>query len=73
MEGYNASCFAYGATGAGKTCTMIGNDAVGPGVMVLTMRDIFDAMRTRSEDTKFDVVCSYLEVRREREWSESNA
>ncbi len=42
MEGYNASCFAYGATGAGKTCTMIGNEIVGPGVMVLTMRDIFD-------------------------------
>jgi hypothetical protein len=41
---------------------MIGNDHVGPGVMVLTMRDIFDAMQTRSDDTKFDVVCSYLEV-----------
>jgi kinesin family protein 18/19 len=67
MEGFNASCFAYGATGAGKTCTMIGNEAVGAGVMVLTMRDIFDAMRTR-EDTKFDVVCSYLEVRLGR-WS----
>jgi hypothetical protein len=46
---------------------MIGNDVVGPGVMVLTMRDIFEAMRTRSEDTKFDVVCSYLEVGRDND------
>ena len=25
LEGYNATVFAYGATGAGKTYTMIGN------------------------------------------------
>ena len=25
IEGYNATVFAYGATGAGKTYTMIGN------------------------------------------------
>lgn len=29
MDGYNASCFAYGATGAGKTYTMLGNVEVG--------------------------------------------
>jgi kinesin family member 18/19 len=40
LNGYNASCFAYGATGAGKTFTMIGgkND---PGVMVHTMHELF--------------------------------
>lgn len=26
MEGYNCSVFVYGATGAGKTFTMLGND-----------------------------------------------
>ncbi len=26
MQGYNASVFAYGATGAGKTYTMLGTE-----------------------------------------------
>jgi kinesin family protein 18/19 len=26
LEGYNASVFAYGATGAGKTYTMLGSE-----------------------------------------------
>lgn len=56
MEGYNASCFAYGATGAGKTCTMIGNEIVGPGVMVLTMRDIFDQVLERVR-ASFALIC----------------
>ena len=51
LDGYNASCFAYGATGAGKTCTMIGNESVGPGVMVLTMRDIFESIAQREVDS----------------------
>lgn len=33
-DGFNATVFAYGATGAGKTCTMIGTEDIGPGVMV---------------------------------------
>ncbi len=32
MEGYNATVFAYGATGSGKTHTMLGN-AASPGLM----------------------------------------
>jgi hypothetical protein len=41
--------FGSGSTGAGKTCTMIGNEGVGPGVMVLTMRDIFKQIEERKE------------------------
>ena len=41
MSGYNATVFAYGATGSGKTHTMIGNQCAGPGVMVLAMRFFF--------------------------------
>eukprot|EP01084_Bolivina_argentea_P222104 376020_1 len=33
LEGYNATVFAYGATGSGKTYTMLGSDTE-PGVMV---------------------------------------
>lgn len=36
--------------GAGKTCTMIGGESVGPGVMVLTMRDIFAAIDARNDE-----------------------
>jgi hypothetical protein len=33
MQGYNASVFAYGATGAGKTYTMLGTEER-PGIMM---------------------------------------
>ena len=40
LKGLNATVFAYGATGSGKTHTMVG-DASDPGLMVLGMNDIF--------------------------------
>ena len=40
LRGTNATVFAYGATGSGKTHTMVG-DATDPGLMVLSLRDIF--------------------------------
>ena len=40
LNGYNATVFAYGATGAGKTYTMLGNDD-NPGIMILTLRELF--------------------------------
>ncbi len=40
LGGYNASVFAYGATGAGKTYTMLGT-VEEPGIMVRTLRDLF--------------------------------
>ena len=47
VEGYNACCFAYGATGAGKTFTMMGSlDAVG--VIPLTLEDL--AVMTMEDD-----------------------
>jgi kinesin family protein 18/19 len=65
LDGYNATVFAYGATGAGKTYTMLGSDTE-PGIMVLTLRDMFSQVRRAEEDTKrgvkYKVTISYLEV-----------
>ena len=65
LDGYNATVFAYGATGAGKTYTMLGSDTE-PGIMVLTLRDMFAQVRRAEEDTKrgvkYKVSISYLEV-----------
>lgn len=40
LNGYNGTVFAYGATGAGKTFTMVGNPT-DPGIMVRALNDIF--------------------------------
>lgn len=62
LNGYNATVFAYGATGSGKTHTMIGNDKSGPGVMVLTMGDLFDQVNNLKDDLKVKISITYLEV-----------
>ncbi|XP_067645226.1 kinesin-like protein KIF18A isoform X2 [Eurosta solidaginis] len=61
LNGYNCSVFVYGATGAGKTFTMLGNDSV-PGITFLTMRELFEKIQSQSTTHKFDVGVSYLEV-----------
>ncbi|CAD7004817.1 unnamed protein product [Ceratitis capitata] len=58
---YNCSVFVYGATGAGKTFTMLGSDSC-PGLTFLTMRELFDKIQAQSSTHKFDVGVSYLEV-----------
>lgn len=54
--------FAYGATGAGKTHTMLGSQG-NPGVMYRTMKDLFKRMDDAKEEKEFAVTFSYLEVR----------
>lgn len=61
LQGRNGSVFCYGATGAGKTYTMLGT-MENPGVMVLAIRDIFTKIRQRSYDGNHLVHLSYLEV-----------
>lgn len=53
--------FAYGATGAGKTHTMLGSQD-NPGVMYRTMKDLFKRMDDAKEEKVFTVTFSYLEV-----------
>lgn len=65
MQGYNCSAFVYGATGAGKTYTMLGTDT-NPGITYLTMKDLFDQIEAHSNERKFDIGISYLEVYNEQ-------
>lgn len=43
---YNATVFAYGATGAGKTHTMVGNRDQ-PGIMIRALNDLFEAVKDK--------------------------
>lgn len=61
LQGRNGSVFCYGATGAGKTYTMLGT-VNNPGVMVLAIKDLFTKLRQRSRDGEHVVRLSYLEV-----------
>ncbi|KAG7209600.1 hypothetical protein KM043_011258 [Ampulex compressa] len=61
LNGYNATVFAYGATGAGKTHTMVGTSSE-PGVMVRALNDIFMTARQLSENVEFTVTMSYMEI-----------
>lgn len=61
MEGYNCSVFVYGATGAGKTFTMIGNKE-NPGITYLTMEHLFYTINSFENEREFDIGVSYIEV-----------
>lgn len=61
ISGYNATVFAYGATGAGKTFTMLGTDSE-PGIMARALNDLFFAMDKTKEDMKYKVSMSYFEI-----------
>ncbi|CAM0881612.1 unnamed protein product [Alopecurus aequalis] len=61
LQGRNGTVFCYGATGAGKTYTMLGT-MDNPGVMVLAIKDLFLKVRQRSHDGSHSIQLSYLEV-----------
>ncbi|XP_023280052.1 kinesin-like protein KIF18A isoform X1 [Seriola lalandi dorsalis] len=65
MNGFNCTVFAYGATGAGKTHTMLGSQD-DPGVMYRTMKELFKRMDDAKEEKVFTVAFSYLEVYNEQ-------
>jgi kinesin family protein 18/19 len=60
MEGYNATVFAYGATGSGKTHTMLGN-AASPGLMPSTLRDLWGSIGKYSSRS-YTVTMNYVEI-----------
>lgn len=61
LDGYNATVFAYGATGCGKTHTISGNEN-DPGVIYLTMADLFQRIEDRKDEYIVDVTVTFLEI-----------
>ncbi|XP_073698569.1 kinesin-like protein KIF19 [Garra rufa] len=61
IAGYNATVFAYGPTGAGKTYTMLGLDSE-PGIYIRTLNDLFRAIEDSTEDLDCSVYMSYIEI-----------
>ena len=60
INGYNATVFAYGATGAGKTYTMLGNDK-NLGIMPLTLKELFLQINSY-QNREYNVKMWYLEI-----------
>ncbi|NWV21014.1 KIF24 protein, partial [Origma solitaria] len=61
FNGGNATCFAYGQTGAGKTYTMIGNHR-NPGLYALAAKDIFGHLEASPSRKDHIVLISFYEI-----------
>ncbi|KAG5353170.1 hypothetical protein C0989_009547 [Termitomyces sp. Mn162] len=61
LDGYNATVFAYGATGCGKTHTISGTES-DPGIIYLTMADLFQRIKDREDDWDVEVMVTFLEI-----------
>nr|XP_044603389.1 LOW QUALITY PROTEIN: kinesin-like protein KIF19 [Equus asinus] len=61
ISGYNATVFAYGPSGAGKTHTMLGTDTE-PGIYLRTLADLFQAIEESRDSADCRVSMSYLEI-----------
>ena len=64
LKGQNASCFCYGATGTGKTHTMLGT-VDDPGIMVLAFQNLFAAIDTDVTNVTLTYVEIYNETLRD--------
>jgi kinesin family protein 18/19 len=53
--GYNCTLFAYGPTAAGKTYSMLGTPEH-PGMMLLSLVDLFKLIERRSTDYRFQEI-----------------
>ncbi|XP_049752995.1 kinesin-like protein KIF24 isoform X2 [Elephas maximus indicus] len=61
FNGGNATCFAYGQTGAGKTYTMIGTHQ-NPGLYALAAKDIFGKLEVSQPKKRLFVWISFYEI-----------
>ena len=60
IEGYNATVFAYGATGSGKTYTMLGTQTE-RGIMPRSVTDLFKILQNHKKK-EFKIQVSYIEI-----------
>ncbi|KRZ75345.1 Kinesin-like protein KIF18B, partial [Trichinella papuae] len=65
LNGHNCSMFAYGATGSGKTFTMLGSSA-SPGVILLTLEELYFRLQSENRDYNWDLQVSYIEIYNEK-------
>ncbi|KAI1896349.1 hypothetical protein AGOR_G00093880 [Albula goreensis] len=68
LNGQNASVFAYGPTGAGKTHTMLGSQEQ-PGIIPRAVREVFHLVRAQEkevDDWSYTIGMSYLEIYNEK-------
>ena len=61
IEGFNATVFAYGATGSGKTYTMLGNSQNERGIMPRAVSDLFKILQ-KKKNKEFRIQVSYIEI-----------
>lgn len=61
LDGYNATVFAYGATGCGKTHTITGT-AQAPGIIFMTMQELFERIGETTDEKVTEITLSYLEI-----------
>ncbi|KAJ7904245.1 kinesin-like protein [Mycena olivaceomarginata] len=61
FNGYNATVFAYGATGCGKTHTISGTET-DPGIIYMTMADLFQRIEDRRDEWNVEVMVTFLEI-----------
>ncbi|KAL5119400.1 tubulin-dependent ATPase kip3 [Pleosporales sp. CAS-2024a] len=61
LDGYNATVFAYGATGCGKTHTITGTSQQ-PGIIFMTMQELFEKIQELQETRVTEITLSYLEI-----------
>jgi kinesin family protein 18/19 len=61
LDGFNATVFAYGATGCGKTHTISGNPQ-NPGIIFLTCAELFERIDALHDEKDIKLTLSYLEI-----------
>lgn len=61
LDGYNATVFAYGATGCGKTHTILGTQT-DPGVIFCTMKELYERIDLLRDTKTVEVSLSFLEI-----------
>ncbi|EGC38883.1 hypothetical protein DICPUDRAFT_96759 [Dictyostelium purpureum] len=61
MNGYNCTIFAYGQTSSGKTFTMKGTGKKNPGIIPLSIQDVFTYIQ-QTDEREFLLRVSYMEI-----------